>query len=92
MAGKRITESVEEVDLLLDDMAILQKQMQEGGKLVTDEEMEQKAKKAVEEAGMEVVEIPETTIDDWINGTETEQPAEEQNEEQPEDEGDQTEG
>lgn len=72
MAGRKITESVEEVDMLLDDMAILQKQMKQGGKLVTDEEMSEKAKQAIEEAGMETVEIPESTIDDWINGDDDE--------------------
>ena len=37
---KRISESIEEVDQLLDDMAIVSQQMREGKRLHSDEELE----------------------------------------------------
>lgn len=45
---KRISESVEEVDQLLDDMATVSQQMREGKKLYTEEEIGEHAKNAVD--------------------------------------------
>ena len=83
--GKKITESAEEVDVLLDDMAVLSQQMKEGKRLYSEEELQQKVQDkvqdAIEDAGIDTpVVIPEDTIDDWINGDdEPEPPAGEQN-------------
>lgn len=86
MAGKKISESVDEVDVLLDDMAILSQQMKHGGKLFTEEEMKEEMKsqatKAIEEAGIvEPVVIPESTIDEWINGDDDEESGNQQTQE-----------
>lgn len=87
--GKKITESAEEVDVLLDDMAILSKQMKEGKRLYSEEELQQKVQdevqEAIEDAGIDTpVVIPEATIDDWINGDDDPvPPAGEQTQEQP---------
>lgn len=71
--GKKITESAEEVDVLLDDMAVLSRQMKEGKKLYTEEEIQQKVQESIDEE-IETVDIPETTIDDWINGDDDPEP------------------
>lgn len=48
--GKKITESAEEVDVLLDDMAVLSQQMKEGKRLYSEEELQQKVQDEVQDA------------------------------------------
>lgn len=60
---KRISESIEEVDQLLDDMAIVSQQMREGKRLHSDEELEEVVNNNMENL---VVNITDEEMRDWF--------------------------
>lgn len=60
---KHISESIEEVDQLLDDMAIVSQQMREGKRLHSDEELETVVNNNMENL---VVNITDEEMHDWF--------------------------
>ena len=66
--GQRISESVGEVDQLLDDMAGVSSQMREGKQLYSPEEVKSLAREGVEEIVAEVNDVSSDDLDNWING------------------------
>lgn len=69
---KRISESVEEVDQLLDDMAVVSRQMREGKRLYSEEEIQEKVSDAADEL---LVNLTDEDMYDWFfgNGEESEE-------------------
>ena len=64
---RRISESVEEVDQLLDDMAVVSRQMKEGKKLYSEEELEEAVNNATTSAvdGM-LCNLTDQEMEDWF--------------------------